>query len=483
MKFCRSLKIAVAGISAMALIPLGQTLAYAQSGDNDTYYPVQTEQDGKIVMPFERTFENAFGDYAVYGDKKGVGDYAFAYDSHICILTSNDRDDRQKLTYDHSSGVSRVDFDGDGNLYFCDVVNKTYTLTYSVDALKAVEYTGGHEFQNINNSLMLIEDGVFYTLDEDGELTYWNVGKKTTVGNGFSLLKSYGGEVYAVKEKKPYKISEGVEKELNLAYINTDSANNIKTGDTAKKLKEASRSVEIKRLKSNVYFTQIKLDEIGDTFTVDGEGGTQKSLSQMLCLVLCESGNATIFSIGSNCYITATENLEDGETDDKCTPTSDGKTYYAVTDVGVYASPFMCEGTRIGTLKSGADHPVKVTERFQHTVFKNKPDDNSTTEFCMVSYEEDGKTVTGFVSSNFLSVYNFSGEDNERNPNAGDDNFDYGTNVTSVVLAVIIVGLVIIAVLYLSMIGSKNTDKQKKQKKKSKLFAPRPEEENHEVEE
>ncbi|MDE6075823.1 MAG: hypothetical protein K2G26_05240, partial [Clostridia bacterium] len=88
-----------------------------------------------------------------------------------------------------------------------------------------------------------------------------------------------------------------------------------------------------------------------------------------------------------------------------------------------------------------------------------------STEFCKIRFEEDGETVTGYVATNFLTPYQFSAED-FKPTQGGDKEFDYGTNVTSVVLAVLIVGLVLIAILYITIAGRKRGANGKGSKKK-----------------
>ena len=473
MKVCRFLKTALVGLSTVALIPMGQAFAVADVGNNQPHYPVKEVQpDGSTVMPFERelSFENSLSDYAIYGEGEKVGDYAFAHRTEVYILTTNESDERQIITHVHTSQVVEVDFDSNGTLYYKDMRGGTYTINYSSTTIKSAAYEGEYSFQGTNKSKLDILNEEFYTLNNDGELTYWKNGATTPFGNGFSMLKSYGGQVFAVKDNLPYNITNstpGALDRLSLAYIDTDGAKNISTGDTAEKLKQVLDTINIAKIKDGAYYTQINADEIGSTFTVDERGGTQKSVGETSCIVLCESGNASIISKYGNCYITATENLiAYGE----CAYNNDGKTFYSITDVGVYSAPLMSESTRIATLKSGAEHTVKVLSRFNHPLLND-------VEFCKISYEEDGKTVTGFVASNFLTVFNFSAEDN--NPSeGGDEVFDYDTNVTSVVLAVVIVGLVIIAALYVAIIFAKDkgtsaeaaaTTTKKKKKKEPKI--------------
>ncbi|MDE6372943.1 MAG: hypothetical protein K2L72_00415, partial [Clostridia bacterium] len=205
--------------------------------------------------------------------------------------------------------------------------------------------------------------------------------------------------------------------------------------------------------------TQIDPEISGEKFK---QIATKKTDGDIPCLVLCESGNASIITTDEGCFITATANLIEYT---YTAPANDWKVNdagiraaYTVETVGVYASPFVSDSTRIATLQSGSEHYVTVVEKFALD-FLDKV-------FYRVTYEEDGKTVSGFVMADYLTAYNFAAED-KKPVEGGDGEFKYDTNVTSVILAVIIVGLVIIAVLYLTMVGSKKDGKPAKKKKKA----------------
>ncbi|MDE7162651.1 MAG: hypothetical protein K2O44_01055 [Clostridia bacterium] len=432
MKANRLFTIALAAACGAAIMSVGG--AFAAEG-NETYYP----QD------FERTltFEAPLRDYAISGDT-----YAFAYGTSMRILSTDESGERQLTPYVHTSELSALDYDGEGNLYLKDIMDGTYL--YSTPKPAASEE--GHDFQKLSRSRIELSDEVFYTLNNEGVLTYWNEGNDTQVGGGFSLMKQYGGAIYAVKDNVPHKITESTSEALNLSYTDYNGAKNIFSGDTKSKLEKVSEVVETAQIKKDAYYTQINAEEIGEKFTPIR---TQKTTGNTPCLVLCESGNASIVAIGGDCFVTATENLTERA---HCQSNTDGKTYYAIEDVGVYTSPFMSGSTFITTLESGATHDVIVLEKFVHTVL--------STEFCKISFKENGETVTGYVAASFLTPYQFSAED-FKPTDSGDKNFDYGTNVTSVVLAVLIVGLVLIAVLYIVMVGFKHDKIKGKKKKRS----------------
>ena len=429
MKANRLFSIALATVCGAAIMSVGGAFA---AEANETYYPQDFDR--------ELTFETPLRDYAINGDT-----FAFASGTSVYIIANNN-DERQLVKYPHSSEVLELDYDKDGTLFFKDIMNVTYI--YSLTPTVAEEE---HEFQ-ITDLTDIKVDNVLYTLDKpDGLLTCRNNGTPTQIGTGFSMLKQYGGAIYAVKDNVPHKISESSAEALSLYYTDFNGAKNIYSGDTKSKLEKVSDRVETAQIKKDAYYTQINAEEIGEKFT---PVRTQKATGNTPCLILCESGNASVVSIGGDCFVTATENLTERA---YCQSNTDGKTYYAIEDVGVYTSPFMSGCTRITTLKSGAENGVTVLENFVHTVL--------STEFCKISFKDGEETVTGYVAANFLTPYRFSAEDNKP-VEGGDKEPDYGTNVTTVVLVILIVGLVIIAVLYIVMVGFKRDKATGKNKKR-----------------
>ena len=109
---------------------------------------------------------------------------------------------------------------------------------------------------------------------------------------------------------------------------------------------------------------------------------------------------------------------------------------------------------------------MEVTEKFTCDFLKTVFYRVTFTKEVQGENGENGiQVVTGFVAANFLTEYDFAAEDNQPTE-GGDKEFKYETNVPSVILAIIIVGLVIIAVLYISLVGTKKDRASKKKKKK-----------------
>lgn len=441
----RLLTIALTLICGAAISSAGSAFAAAEG--NETYYP----QD------FDRTlaFDSPLKDYAIYNNT-----YAFANGTSVYVISDDDNGERSLTPYAHTSEIAALDYDENGDLYFKDIMDATFL--YSSPKPTAIE--GEHEFQKLSRSRIDLTEEVFYTLNNEGVLTFWNEGNDSEVGEGFSVMKQFGGAIYALKDNVPNKISGSSAEPIDLSYTDFNGAGNIFTGDTWEQLKRVSDKVVTAQIKKDAYYTQIDAEKSGETFS---PVRTQKATGNTPCLVLCESGNASVVSIGGDLYITATDNLAETA---ECRSNTDGKTYYAIEEVGVYTAPFMSGCTRTATLKSGAAHKVTVLEKFVHTVLG--------AEFCKISFTEDGETVTGYVAANFLTPYDFSAEDNK--PTLGGDvDGDYGTNTTTVLLVVLIIGLVIIAVLYIVLVGFKRDKTSGKNKKKKR----RPEPEDFDAEE
>lgn len=430
MKRKRATKIALAVLCGAAISCVGGVFA----AEGTTRYPVREEVDGTVVQPFEETlvFENPVNDYAVFGDT-----YAFAYSTSVYVLTTNENGERLRQVINHTSEVSLVDYDSEGNLYFKNIMGVTYKNVQPSPEATDEE----HEFQSVNRSKLDLEEEVFYTLNDAGTLTYWHGGTDEEVekeeGTSFSILKKYDNTVFALNNNRLYKLDGKEKTQLSLAYTDLTQAKDIPVGDVKEKLKAVGQTIYTDQIQNDCYYTEIDVSEIGETFTAVK---TQKTVGDTPCLVLCESGNASIVAIGDKCYITAQENLsKNGEKRDTCQPTTDGGTYYAIQTTFIHATPFLSECNVVGTLAGNSTTPVVVKERFVHTVL--------STEFCKVSAQIDGKQVEGFVAANFLTPYSFAGDDNVPTDN-GDKEFSTKNNIVTVVLIVVIVALILIAVMY-----------------------------------
>lgn len=462
MKASKVFAISLAGILAACAIPFGTVFAAADARD----YPVETETDGKIKQPFEKTLEiEAITDYAVYGDS-----FSYASDFTITILSPDESGERKPKTYNHEYTVEKLDYDESGNLYFENSSRISYLYSVPVTPQE-------HTFQSIDGSQPVIVDSGYYALNSStGELLYYKSGVPESLGTGFSKIKKYGEYVYAIKDGAvPYRIDGQTATPVDLSYTDFSAASDILCSEAATTLASGSGELKTANIARGKYYTKIDADSIGtgetDTFKPQpSEGSTKKAEGDKPCLVLCTSGKTAVVATNEGMYITSTDNLKN---ESEYSPPrndwavdSDGKllSAYAVEDVGVYAQPFMCAATRVATLESGAENRVEVVERFEL--------DFINTKFYKVRYavtdKETGavKPVEGYVAANMLTQYDYRGDDKIPAEN-GDKEFKYETNVVSVVLAIVIVALVIVAIMYIALVGTKK-DRQKREKKVKK---------------
>lgn len=382
-------------------------------------------------------------DYAVDGNK-----IALASNTTVYLLSGESGE--RKMEYKQTDSIEKIDY-AEGKLYIKLWTGNTYEYS---DLTTPVE----HEFPAVKYSE---ETGsVQYILNNLGELKYFNTanGTEVQIGDGFSNLKKYGETVYAVKENRPYALNGQAADAMDLSYFDFARADNIYSGTARTSLKAENYTVKTAMIKGGVYYTQIDLSATDERFK---QIRTQKTDGDKPCLVLCESGNASIVVTNDGCYILKTENAlteipYNTPYNDWPQNAAGKKLAYAVEDASVYSSPYMSEATKIGRIKSGAENPVTVTEKFTL--------DFMSTVFYRISYtDEDGNAASGFVAGNFLTQFDYAGED--LNPTeGGDEEFSYKNNVLTVVLVVVIVALVIAAVMYLSLVEARKNRNKKKEK-------------------
>ncbi|MCM1438130.1 MAG: hypothetical protein NC131_02805 [Roseburia sp.] len=458
MKASKTFAISLAGLVAACAIPFGTV--FAAAGGNTTEYPVKTEADGKTVMPFECELlfsdDRPITDYAVSGDT-----VAFASHTLMYVLYTGENGDRKlddEHNYTGSNRIERLDFDG-GNLYL-DV--KTDGIFLYPDYTNQAT----HVFPDLGNTVKLSGDEE-YRLSNDG-LHYFSGDDHEVLGTDFTNLKTFDDKAYAVKNNVLYRFDGINPVKVDVNYTDFEGAENISCGDVKEKLTAKNYEIYTADILSGNYYTKINADFIGgenDTFIPIH---TEKAAVDKTCIVLCESGNATVVATNDGMYITATENLSEAvpsQQKNDWALGADGRRLaaYATENTYVYASPFMCRSTRIGELKSGAENSVEVIEKFEFGGVK----------FYRITFDaatEGGGTekISGFVAANVLTEHDYKADDNVQHEN-GDKQFSYQTNVVTVVLAIVIVALVIVAIMYIALIGSKkdkNKDKKKNRKKK-----------------
>lgn len=399
-------------------------------------------------------FEGGITDYAVYGDS-----YAFAYNGKLALIYSSESGERHAdvVTESNITGLDYID----GKLYvafssseyavYPDLTTR-YDLTDGLmqTASYMCDLDGDNYFANKKTGKMSVRtsDGDESEIETSGE---------------FSKLKVYDDSVYAVlyadETYNLYKINGTSASLVELKYFDFSLTQYITCGGMMTELKEKDYVIKTATVKSGVYYTDVDLEETnGNYFALpsdkDVEDCTRAATDTLYCLVLAESGNASLIAINGKCYLTRKVDLTDATETTALTNTwTTGA--YALDSIGIYSRPYESTATRIGTLESGTANAVTVLGQYEA----------DGTTYAKIQYEEYGQTCTGYVLEGLLSPYSFAGEEKEQKTE--EEEFVYDTNVTTVVLIIVIVLLVIIAVIYLMLVNSKKS-KGKKTKKKSK---------------
>ena len=391
--------------------------------------------------------EDGLTDYAIDGNT-----YAFAVKTTVYVLSTDESGDRALESKDIGTQITAVDY-AQGKLYYQITSGSAYAYP---DTSTPVE----HEFTQatlrveINDSLYILNGG--------GELKHFDAkNDETSLGNGYSLLKVYGGTAYAVKDDCPYELKGAQATPLDLEYTDFSAADNISTGKIATDLKTGSYVVETATLKDGSYYTRIDENDIGVTFK---QINTLKAVGAISCLVLAADGNLSVIVADGKCWITATENLKPiaytPPANDWIEGPNGQRKAYIRERAGIYSVPFMCMGTLITTVKAEKAIAVTVLEKFALDFIDNQA------VFYRVSFTSDnGATVSGFVSAGFLDEYDYSADDLTPDT-SGTEGFSYDTNVMTVILVLVVVGLVIIAIVYLTVVGTKPDKSEKKTRRK-----------------
>ena len=451
MKANKVFTIALATVCCATIMSVGN--AFGAEETKETVYPQNFDCTLGVDDP---KFDTPIRDFAVHGENFAVAHSNFVY----TLFPDGDSGERQMLKYEHHSGISAIDYDEKGKLYFKDATDISYTLTFSSE--RPVTEPAQYEFKDASGVLpLMVNQNAYYTLNSENELTFVENKYSYVIGTGYTLLKQCGDAIYTVKENCPYLLEGSIEKSREdlLKYTNFAGAKRIYTGDAKEKLAQFNENLITDEIKEGAFYTKLVDSELGERFQTDV---TTRAKINTTCMVLCTSGNASIVAIKDDFYITATDNLIRSS---EMQSYSDEKFYHTLTEINVYSTPFMSESTKLTlngekvSLAAGAK--VKVIERYEHSVLG--------VNYCKISFEENGQTVKGYVAANYLSAYGFAAEDNK--PAQSGDDPVYDTNVVSVIIAIVIVALVIIAALYIALVWSKkdkNTENKKPKKEKEK---------------
>ncbi|MGN0817584.1 MAG: hypothetical protein ACI4L9_01325 [Candidatus Coproplasma sp.] len=414
------------------------------------------EEQPQTVYPSEFLCEPQFSSVADYAIN--VESIAVADGTRLYLIEPDDASDKIMTRFDCGFEIARLDFCED-KLYIGNVEGNAFLYP---DTQTQIE----HVFPNDNNPVSVGD--YTYRLGDYG-LMYSNSERFDSLGTGFSRLKEYDGAAYVIKDNALYKLNGASAERVSLEYTDFSAASEIFVGNTQKILLSdySVRTVTVNPTTADggaTYCTEVNLDDLsGDKFTV---GKTVKINGVRSALAVAETGNATIIIMNdgneSKSYLTLTSALTQTA---YSAPAPDMTSAYALTRIKVYSRPYICGATELDILAQGTILTVK--EKFSLNFIN--------TVFYKVSYESDGRQVTGYVAANYLSPYTFSAEQNQ--PESIKDEFSYENNMQTVIIILLIIALVIIAIVYLTIVGTRNTSKKKR--KRSKQTLPPTEDEDY----
>ncbi len=433
MKYFKLLAFAAtAAVVAASTAFCGAGAAFAD--ENETGYP----ENFTDTLTFA-----SLTDYAVK-----EGEYAFAEGTSIYIVSVGEKENLL-TAFECGFGIKYLNYAEDGNLYFSDGQNNAYVYP---DANTSVEYSlvpPSNRLTDIGNYIYYIKnDGTLGAMDDNNETTDIDAGFTT------NTLKSFNGSAYAIKDNALYKITDTTATRVDCTYINYKKAEDRLIGDFADALK-SDEDLKHVTVKESSFVTQINLNDIsGSTFkTTKAEGHTFKLEGDKSALLIATRYNASIIIMNENgfstAYLTLTANCRDSV---YTNPAKDATNAYSRTATKLYSTPYMCKATEI----------KDIPQRAELTVLKKfalKFSDTLTYIYYKVSYADESGVSEGYIANEYLTEFTFAADD--KKPNEVKDDFDYSTNVETVILVLVIVGLVILAIAYLTAVGTKGNGKRK----------------------
>lgn len=421
-------------LSATALLT-GAALSHAENADAasaKTHYPEVFTGNINDEMP-------AITDFATDGE-------TFVFADRSCIMKVSGG---ERIRYDVRA-VSALDFSG-GKFYY-----RVGTQAYTLGDDEAVEYTFRTDFPSP-------PDGDYKILESEGVGSVYYCAKsalnfeKIAGADGVTRLKVYKNTVYALKADGVYKLNGlNAPESVNPSYTDFSDTQTVSVGTAVDDLKSYNlTSPHMAMLERGAYFTEIVLNNllgaeyftVGETYTdADGIFPYDDAV-----LILCETGNAAIFTYGGKNYVTLSQN---------CVQLDSALSTVAFTQAIVsaencaYAAPYVGDALKSFNLKAG--EVVKVIGMAGKNSAVND-------EFYLVEHTSaSGKTEVGYMLTDMVIGYfgdeSPSSPDDKNYQQVADPEYSDKDLVKVVILVIVIILLVLIALGYLVYVatGKKN---------------------------
>lgn len=381
--------------------------------------------------------------------------YAFADKTGVVVVENEER------TVYEIKNISALDSYA-GTYYY-----QLGTVSYSLPLKTESDYDG---FPS-DYSRAILADGSDYIIHTDGKCYYRAYGELSysplegDEGEQTCYkLKVYDGVAYALlgsgtsaKNDKTVKKLNGKSCEsVNPTYIDFKGVTEVSIGTVKESLSSFnSEKLHFATLEHGSYYTQIDLENLsGSYFSViddDIDYGTYRCgydgviTSDEIMLVLGESGNATVFTYGGNCYITLSKKLQqDDYTQNTSVEETNFQAYINAPD-WIYSSPYICNATK--TVELTALDTVKVVGKVSTKIVDR--------QFYKIEFGEGEDISTGYVLEEFLEAYPESETEHPDDKNFGvikDDRYEDGDLVKIVVLLLIVIALVLIGLSYITYV-------------------------------
>jgi len=451
-----SLALLIAGgaaVSAFSVIGNGNFSAYAEEA-------VITDYPAEFVKRVSEGFES-ISDYAVKGNV-----FAFAEGNVVSVIENG----QTRTDHKTDSKVTALDCSDEG-FFYKNGSGATFRLTDQTDAT--------HNFQELDLAGVYVgtfnyylgTNGVPYVSDKSGDDAPVKL-------DGFEKIKKYGETVYALKGGKLFKFNglEAAEAGGEVSYTDLSAVKKVCFGETVQSLNSLNKdSLHYVTLNAgeNAYVTEIDLNLLSDnpadtflpevlsnedaakrTFKIGAADGPADGKEATLLAV---SGNTYVVSADGVCYIMNKANA--GEPFERAFSAVSQNTVMrvAVDKACAYSSPFVCAGTKVTDLPQNAT--VKVLGKIE------------SLNLYVIEYgAEGGEKTKCFTPYGYLSEYSAPIEDEP--PVTTDPDYTEESPAKTVVLIVAVIALVLIALGYLTYVGTSSKRKDKKKKSKEEKSSP-----------
>lgn len=441
MKVKSTLTTLLCGLLSVTALLTGAALSRAETADaaaSKTHYP-------EVFKGFINDDMPNITDFATDGE-------TFVFADRTCIMEVRDGTRKPPYKIPH---VSALDCDGE-NFYY-----RLGTQGYNLHNDEPVKYEFRTEFPSPPDG----DYKILETADSGGSAVYFcaknSLNFQKIVGSeGATKLKTYNNTIYALLPDGVYRLDGlNAPESINPSYTDFSAAETISVGSTIDDLKAYSlQSPHMAMLERDSFFTELTLNNLlgVEYFTV---GGTYSEESEIFpfddpVLILCETGNAAIFTYGGKTYMTLADNCV--EVEFALSDTDFSQAIVCATDAA-YCAPYIGDALKISELNAGA--VVKVIGKTEKT---NAVGD----EFYLIEYETAGGEKTrGYALKGMLIAYY-----GEETPSAPDDknyqpieDADYSEKdlVKVVILVVVVILLVLIAIGYLVYVATKKKKQDK----------------------